>query len=175
MTTDVHIRDGTARDLPLLEAMLFEAFFWRPEAERPALEAFRHDAEFVKWTEALLQRKGDRAVVAETRRDGRAIAVGAAFHRLFTDDRHSYGYVDAATPELAIGVAAEARGQGAGAALVAALIERARADGHAAISLSVETDNAARRIYERAGFERVATVGGAWTMTRSLRAEGADQ
>ncbi len=175
MTIELHIRDGTERDLPLLEAMLFEAFFWRPGVERPALATFREDAEFVKWTEALLQREGDRAVVAEMQRGGEAIAVGAAFHRLFTDGRHSYGYVDTKTPEVAIGVTAEARGQGAGAALVAALIERARADGHAAISLSVETDNAARRIYERAGFERVATVGGAWTMKRSLRPEDFDR
>ena len=79
MTIELHIRDGTERDLPLLEAMLFEAFFWRPGVERPALETFRQDAEFVKWTEALLQREGDRAVVAEMQRGGEAIAVGAAF------------------------------------------------------------------------------------------------
>ena len=40
--------------------------------------------------------------------------------------------------------------------------------GYRAVSLSVEPDNPARRIYERAGFVRCGTEGGSWTMIADL-------
>jgi GNAT superfamily N-acetyltransferase len=54
-----------------------------------------------------------------------------------------------------LAVSDEARGQGVGAALVQACIDRARGDGKARISL-LTTDNmqAAHRLYERLGFRR---------------------
>ena len=54
-----------------------------------------------------------------------------------------------------LAVAEEARGQGAGAALVQACIDRARRDGKARLSL-LTTGNmqAAHRLYERLGFRR---------------------
>src|SRR5205814_10435418 len=55
-----------------------------------------------------------------------------------------------------LGVAPEARGQGAGRALIEALIERARAQGAAAIALhTTERMEVARAMYERMGFVRV--------------------
>lgn len=168
MGDSIRVRDGGADDLPMLEAMLFEAFFWRPERERPALDDHRSDVEFQKWVRGFGGRAGDRAVIAERIDDDGATPVGAASHRLFTDAEHSYGYIDAATPEIVIGVARHARGEGVGRALMQALIERARGDGRDALSLSVEPDNFARRLYEQLGFERVNTVGGAWTMKLSL-------
>jgi hypothetical protein len=53
-------------------------------------------------------------------------------------------------------------------ALLKAALDRAAAAGHPAISLSVEPDNPSRLLDERLGFERVGTVGGAWTMRRDL-------
>ena len=46
----------------------------------------------------------------------------------------------------------------------------ARADGYAAISLSVEKDNPAVALYERHGFKRVREDDGAYTMQADLRA-----
>ena len=58
--------------------------------------------------------------------------------------------------------------RGIGGSLIVAL-KRALADaGYSRVSLSVEPDNASRRIYERAGFVRVAEDGGAWTMVSEL-------
>ena len=54
-----------------------------------------------------------------------------------------------------LGVAPGARGRGVGAALVAACADRARAAGCRAVAISTERDwAAARRLYERLGFER---------------------
>jgi ribosomal protein S18 acetylase RimI-like enzyme len=109
-------------------------------------------------------RPGDVGVIAEEDQP-----VGAAWFRLFSADEPRYGFVASDVPELSIGVATESRGRGTGTRLLAALVEVARADGHQAISLSVERDNPARRLYERAGFVRVADDGGAWTMLLELK------
>jgi ribosomal protein S18 acetylase RimI-like enzyme len=142
--------------------MLYEAATWRPEAQPPVeiVLADPHTARYLSgWG-----RPGDVGVIAEEDQP-----VGAAWFRLFSADEPGYGSVASDVPELSIGVAPESRGRGTGTRLLAALVEVARADGHQAISLSVERDNPARRLYERAGFVRVADDGGAWTMLLELR------
>src|SRR6476620_2631915 len=64
--------------------------------------------------------------------------------------------VDDETPELAIAVVPSRRGLGVGEALLDALCDRARADGHRALSLSVARDNAPLvAFYEHHGFSVV--------------------
>ena len=61
--------------------------------------------------------------------------------------------MDAQVPEISIGVEAAWRGQGVGRALLVALVARARAEGHAALSLSVDARNApALALYRSMGF-----------------------
>ncbi len=48
--------------------------------------------------------------------------------------------------------------------MLEALVVSARAQRHAALSLSVEPDNPARRLYERCGFQVVGAVDGSLTM-----------
>ena len=172
MADEFRVREAIPEDRPVIEAMLFEAFFWRPGTKRPPRTSFLAESEPEKWLDGFFERSGDRAMLAErviTDGDGRTPqAVGAAFHRLFSDACHSYGFIDESTPEVAIGVAPDARGMGVGRALLEALIRRARGDGHGALSLSVEPDNFARHLYERSGFSRVGENEGSWTMRRSL-------
>src|SRR5690349_15768415 len=137
----LEIRDATAsaRDLRLLREMSFLAINWRDRhldsADAAAVDVMLARPELrvyvVGWP-----RPGDRAVVAEQH----GTPVGAAWYRLFTETAHGYGFVDTETPELGVAVRASARGGGVGSALLSALIDHARADGHAAISLSVERD-----------------------------------
>jgi ribosomal protein S18 acetylase RimI-like enzyme len=139
--------------------MLFEAAAWRPDRPRPDVEETLAASAVARYIDDW-PRDGDAGVVAA--------AVGAAWYRRFTADAPGYGFVAAHIPEVTIGVVAGARGRGIGGALLRALADAARADDLEALSLSVEEDNPALRLYERAGFERVALVTNAWTMRLTL-------
>jgi ribosomal protein S18 acetylase RimI-like enzyme len=136
------IRRGGRQDVRFLRDMLHHAYYWR---ERNPDEGPGPAARYVKgWG-----RPGDTALIAIDD----AFPVGAAWYRLFRRDQPGYGFVDEETPELAIAVVPNRRGRGIGDALVEALCERARADGYAALSLSVERGNAELiSFYEQHGF-----------------------
>ena len=158
--TGVVVRRGGAQDVRFLRDMLHHAYYWKeraPEDTGPGPVAL-----YVKaWG-----RPGDAAMIAV---DG-GFPAGAAWYRLFSRDRPGYGFVDERTPELAIAVVPNARGKGVGSALLEALLERARAEGHDAISLSVDRNNAgAIELYERYGFERVREVDDSVTMLAHLQ------
>ena len=159
----VQFRPGSMKDFDFLEEMLFEAFFWDPSIKRPVFASFRDTPEFSKVL-AGWGRPGDRAIIAEG--DGRR--VGAAWFRLWTEELHSYGFVDTATPEIAMAVKRDYRSQGLGRRLLESLVETARADGVPALSLSVSPANLARQLYESIGFRRVAESGTSWTLLLSL-------
>ena len=110
-------------------------------------------------------RPGDAAVIAL---DEAGRPVGAAWYRLFKENEPGYGFVDEQTPELSIAVVPSRRGKGVGDELLGALLAQARKDGFEQISLSVEPDNPALRLYERHGFQKVGEQGGSWTMVATL-------
>jgi ribosomal protein S18 acetylase RimI-like enzyme len=155
----VVIRRGGRQDVRFLRDMLHHAYYWR---ERSPGDGLGPVARYVKgWG-----RPGDTALIAIE--DG--FPVGAGWYRLFREDAPGYGFVDDQTPELAIAVVPSRRGHGVGDALLTALCERAQAEGHRALSLSVERSNAALvSFYEKHGFERVHEDGGdSVTMRREL-------
>jgi len=160
----MQIRVGDASDGAFLEEMLFEAFFWDAAAGRPTLASFRARAEFSHVLEGW-GRAGDLAIVAAAHDGAR---LGAAWFRLWTPEAHSYGFVDAGIPEIGMAVVASHRSKGIGRTLIQTLIERARADGLPAVSLSVNPANHARRLYEAEGFRKVGESGTSWTLLLSL-------
>lgn len=159
------IRPGTHTDLPFLSQMLFEAFFWNPEAARPGLAQFLQDPEF-----QLLDnwgRRGDYCLISE--KEG--IPVAAAWYRLWTAENHSYGYLDDATPELGMAVHRPHRSMGIGRALLKALCKDAIAQGFSQLSLSVDPSNFALHLYESEGFQKVGESGTSWTYAKHLSPE----
>lgn len=157
------IRRVHSRDLPFLREMLFEAAYWRPEAPRPPLEVGLARPDLANLLTGW-GRAGDCGVIAH---EGSA-PLGAAWYRLWTGDDHSYGFVAPEIPELAIGVAGGYRRRGVGRLLMKALIEEARQAGVPALSLSVERDNPAARLYHDLGFREHEAAGNAWTLILPL-------
>lgn len=161
------IREATSGELPFLEQMLYEAFFWSGGAARPTLVEMRARPEF-HCLLAAWGRQGDFALMAQVG----GVAVGAAWFRLWTAEVHSYGFVDPETPELGLAVAREFRARGIGRQLLRSLIEQAGERGYRRLSLSVAPANPARALYESEGFRKVDEVGTSWTMLRAAPITG---
>ena len=66
-----------------------------------------------------------------------------------------YGYFDDETPELAISVLPEYRGQGLGGKCMTRLFAELRRRGYKQTSLSVQKNNPAVHFYKRLGYEIV--------------------
>ena len=151
------IRRGGQPDVPFLRALLRHAYHWRVNLGEADIPASRY---VDRWG-----RMGDTVVVAVDDENHR---LGAAWFRLYPPGSPGYGFVDQQTPELTIAVVPAKRGKGVGGELLEALLERARAAGHAQISLSVQAESPQEAFYGRHGFERVDEDGGAVTMLKRL-------
>jgi ribosomal protein S18 acetylase RimI-like enzyme len=156
----VRCRPAEAADLAFLATMLGEAAVWRPDKPSPTGEQVMADPHLALYLEGW-PRSGDLGLVAE--QDG---PVGAAWYRTFSEASHGYGFVAEEVPELAIAIVASRRQKGIGRRLLVGLIEASEAQGHPALSLSVNLGNPARELYESVGFEPVETRETAMTMVR---------
>jgi len=151
------IRRGGRQDVRYLRDMLHHAYYWR---ERSPGDGLGPVARYVKgWG-----RPGDTALIAVDE----AFPVGAAWYRLFRNDQPGYGFVDEETPELTIAIVPSRRGKGLGEQLLTSLLDQARKEGYARISLSVEPDNPAIHLYEQHGFAKVGERAGATIMRADL-------
>jgi ribosomal protein S18 acetylase RimI-like enzyme len=150
--------------------MLYEATTWQPGkrsfSPEEVLSLPEIDVYISGWG-----RPGDEGLIAET---ATGEPLGAAWYRLFSEQAHGFGFVNAETPEITIAVREDVRGRGVGSVLLDELIARARRGRFPALSLSVEPDNPALRLYEHAAF-RVIRRDNALTMIRDLAAEGRRQ
>ena len=149
------IRRGGPQDVPFLRDMLRHAYYarWGTDADVP-LERY-----VAGWG-----RRGDNGLLAIEQFQ----PVGAAWYRLFATDEPGYGFVDEETPELTIAVVPSCRGRGLGEELLSELLAQARGEGYPRVSLSVEPDNPALRLYEQHGFAKVGERAGTWVMQAEL-------
>jgi GNAT superfamily N-acetyltransferase len=148
------IRRGNRQDVRFLRDMLRHAFYWRSGGGDSSLWRYVSG-----WG-----RRGDASVIAL---DG-GFPIGAAWFRLFTSDEPGFGYVDDETPEVAVAVVPSRRGRGIGTELLDALVNVAKEQGYAGLSLSVEADGPAMHVFEKQGFEKVEQTDGSWTMRLNL-------
>jgi ribosomal protein S18 acetylase RimI-like enzyme len=160
------IRVATAADIDILLDSYLAAANWNGETRQTREDA--HASKYVVgWPKA-----GDFGVVAE---DDDERGIGSAWCRFFSRGDAAYGFVREDVPELTIGVVSTARGNLVGTRLLDALLNLARERNCAAVSLSVEDGNPARRLYERSGFVKVGRNGGSDTLLLTFSAEHAAQ
>jgi GNAT superfamily N-acetyltransferase len=145
------IRPAGVEDEPVLWQMIFEAAHMADEGHT-SIEAAKARPDLARYV-AGWPLPGDLGVVAVD--TVRIIPVGAAWVRLLTGDNRGYGWVDDATPELAMGILPGYRGQRIGTVLLTRLLEVARST-YRGVSLSVRADNKpAVRLYEQCHFRQV--------------------
>jgi len=153
---DVVIRRGDRLDVPFLRSLLGFAYNWH-------VAAFDTDVSISRYVDGW-GRRGDMALVAM--QGGHSI--GAAWFRLFPETSPGYAFLDKETPEVTAVVVPTRQGQGIGATLLAALVERAKAEGYPALSASVRRDHSDAPLFTEQGFEQVREEGETLTLRRSL-------
>lgn len=81
---------------------------------------------------------------------------------------NDYGHIDNTTPSLAMSVFKEYRGFGIGTALLKELISILKTKGYSRISLSVQKDNYAVKVYQKVGFTILKEVDDEYIMVIAL-------
>lgn len=134
-------------EYPLLEDFLYEAIYI-PQGMAPPPRSILDTPELQVYISGFGTQIHDKAMVAEV--DGKV--VGAIWVRIMND----YGHIDNDTPSLAISLFQEYRGLGIGTALMQKMLDQLKEDGYRQVSLSVQKDNYAVRLYQKTGFEIVS-------------------
>lgn len=139
------IRQLNPHEYAILEVFLYEAIFVpegigcppRDIIKNPELQVYIKD----------FGSKDDYALVAEI--DGKI--VGAVWTRIMKD----YGHIDNETPSLSISVLKEYRGLKIGTELMKQMFRLLKTKGSKRVSLSVQKENYAQKMYRDLGFEIV--------------------
>ncbi|MDE6035747.1 MAG: GNAT family N-acetyltransferase [Ruminococcus sp.] len=153
------IRPINDNEYGILERFLYEAIFI-PQGTEPPPSEIIEKPELQIYTENF-GRKDDYCLVAET--DNKI--VGAVWVRIMDD----YGHIDNNTPSLAISLYKDFRGHGIGTALLKNMLLLLKSENYEKVSLSVQKENYACRMYLKAGFEVVSENDEEYIMIRNLQ------
>ena len=140
------IRKLRQEEIHILDDFLYEAIFIPEGTKAPPKEIIK-EPELQVYVADFGKKKDDNCYVAET--SGKI--AGAVWCRIMDD----YGHVDDDTPSLAISVLEEFRHCGIGTALMQHMLTALKQQGYPQVSLSVQKENYAARMYEKLGFEIV--------------------
>lgn len=138
------IREMCEHEYPLLTDFLYEAIFQK-EGESPVPRRVLENLELKMYIDGFGTGKDDYCLCAQV---GRQV-VGAVWVRTI----NGYGYVDDETPEFAISLYKEYRGRGIGKELMNHMILLLKEKGYRQMSLAVQKENHAVRLYEKVGFQ----------------------
>ena len=159
----ISIRDIEPEDYPLLGDFLWHAIFLPPGAEALPRDVIFQQEIYV-YIDGFGGKPGDCGVVAEAGANASGRIVGAAWTRIIP----AFGHIDDDTPELALSVLPEYRGQRVGTMLMTRLFALLRERGYARTSLAVQQKNAAVRFYERLGYTIVGRSAEEYIMVKEL-------
>ena len=152
---DTIIREIRPEEYTLLREFLYQAIYL-PKGVEPPPRSVVDWPELQVYIEGFGTRPGDHCLVAEV--GGKV--VGAAWCRIMED----YGHIDNDTPSLAISLLPEYRGKGIGTRLLNDLLLLLQENGYRRASLSVQKENPALCLYQRAGFRIAAEKGTEYLM-----------
>ena len=155
----INIRNIQPQEIPVLDDFLYEAIFI-PQGVVPPPRSIIEQDDLQVYVRGFGEEPHDHCLVAEVD----AKIAGAVWVRIMDD----YGHVDDQTPSLAISLYPEYRGQGIGTQLLNQMLDMLRQKGYPQVSLSVQKENYALRMYQKAGFETVEERGEEVLMVRRI-------
>ena len=153
------IREMKQEEYALLSDFLYEAIYIPEGAELPPRSVVSLP-ELQEYIVDFGTRKHDKALAAEIQGQ----IVGAVWGRIMND----YGHIDDDTPSLAMSVYQDYRGLGIGTALLKALLSTLKSQGCPKVSLSVQKENYAVKMYRTAGFHVVSETEEEYVMVTDL-------
>ena len=155
----IQIRKIHPDEYGLLREFLYQAIYL-PEGAPPPPRSVVDLPELQVYIDGFGTHSGDDCLVAEAE----GTVVGAAWSRIMED----YGHIDSSTPSLAISMLPGYRGLGIGTQLLNGLLLLLQENGYLRASLSVQKENPALRLYERAGFQILAERDTEYLMLRDI-------
>lgn len=155
----IQIRKIHPDEYGLLREFLYQAIYL-PEGASPPPHSVVDLPELQVYIDGFGTHSGDDCLVAEAE----GTVVGAAWSRIMED----YGHIDSSTPSLAISMLPGYRGLGIGTQLLNGLLLLLQENGYLRASLSVQKENPALRLYERAGFQILAEKDTEYLMLRDI-------
>lgn len=141
------IRALKQSEIYILSDFLYEAIFQKDNTSplpkeiinKPELNIFIKD----------FGKPDDYCLVAEV--DNKII--GAVWSRVLSGEIKGYGNIDSTTPELAISIYKQYRNKGIGTDLMKGILKLLKEKGYKRVSLSVQKDNYAVKMYKAVGFK----------------------
>ncbi|MHC1684305.1 MAG: N-acetyltransferase family protein [Clostridiaceae bacterium] len=141
------IREMKSSEVSILKDMLYEAIFQPDESNllpREVIEQPELSIYIDNWGQ-----QDDICLVVEVEEK----IVGAAWTRILAGEVKGYGNIDDSTPEFAVSLYKEFRNKGIGTALMKSMLQQLKIHGYKQVSLAVQKENYAVKMYEKIGFQ----------------------
>lgn len=156
------IRPLKQSEIYILSDFLYEAIFQKDNTSplpkeiinKPELNIFIKD----------FGKPDDYCLVAEV--DNKII--GAVWSRVLSGEIKGYGNIDSTTPELAISIYKQYRNKGIGTDLMKGILKLLKEKGYNRVSLSVQKDNYAVKMYKAVSFKTFKETEEEYIMVCSL-------
>jgi ribosomal protein S18 acetylase RimI-like enzyme len=163
MDLNVVIREIKNDEMSHLNNFLYDAIFIPEDQEKP-------DEEIIKLPELSryikdFGKETDLCLVAVLNGE----MIGAIWTRLFSEEEKGFGFVDSKIPELSMSVVENYRKNGIGTKMLKAMFNKLTLLDYDLVSLSVDKQNFAMRLYQKFGFETVESDEKSATMIKRIK------